>query len=104
MGSCWGHFGSNFHKNYGRQGPESEKWTPKVAYRRRMARVMHIASPCVRPKRVHKQNLVFCEGFCLSKKPGGFSENEPAAIGHFGVVLGALRGHFAHVGVTLGSL
>ena len=31
MKSCWGYFGSNFHKNYGRQGPESEKYTQIMA-------------------------------------------------------------------------
>ena len=56
------------HKNYGRQGPESETWTPKVAYRRRMARVMHILSPCVRPKRVHKQNIFICRRILLVKE------------------------------------
>ena len=34
-----------FYENYGRQVLESEKWTPKVANRRRMAHVMHIISP-----------------------------------------------------------
>ena len=51
------HIGSKFHKAYGRQWPESEKWTPKAAYRCRMAHAMHIISPCVRPKRAHKQNI-----------------------------------------------
>ena len=55
--SNWRHFGVHFHENYGRQWTESEKWTPKPAYRRRMALVMHIMSPCVRPKRAHKQHI-----------------------------------------------
>ena len=50
-------FGVNFHENYGRQWPESEKWTPKAAYRRRFARLMRIISPCVRSKRAHKQEI-----------------------------------------------
>ena len=55
--SNWSHFGVNFHENYGRQWPESEKWTPKAAYRRRFARLMRIISPCVRSKRAHKQEI-----------------------------------------------
>ena len=57
LGLTWSHFGGNFHENYGRQWPESEKWTPKAAYRRRFARLMHIISPCVRSKRAHKQEI-----------------------------------------------
>ena len=57
LGPTWSHFGGNFHENYGRQWPESEKWTPKAAYRRRFARLMHIISPCVRSKRAHKQEI-----------------------------------------------
>ena len=57
LGPTWSDFGGNFHENYGRQWPESEKWTPKAAYRRRFARLMHIISPCVRSKRAHKQEI-----------------------------------------------
>ena len=53
----WRRFGVNFHENYGRQWPESEKRTPRVAYRRRFARLMHSISPCVRSKRAHKQEI-----------------------------------------------
>ena len=55
LGPIWSHFGGHFHENYGRQWPESEKWTPKAAYRRRFARLMRIISPSVRSKRAHKQ-------------------------------------------------
>ena len=70
----WGHLGitlrATFHNNYGRQGPENEKWIPKVAYRRRMAHVMHIMSPCVRPKRVHKQEIhTFPTFFACQRSP-----------------------------------
>ena len=70
MGSTWHRFEDNFHKNNGRQWPESEKWNPKAAYRRRMAHVMHIISLRVRPKRVHKQNIfIFPTYFACPRGP-----------------------------------
>ena len=67
--SNWSHFGGNFHENYGRQWLENEKWTPKAAYRRRM---VHIISPCVRPKRTQKQNIfIFPMNFEGSRGPRG---------------------------------
>ena len=35
-----------------------------MAYRRRMALVVHIMSPCVRPKRVHKQEMHISPTYC----------------------------------------
>ena len=55
LGLTWSHFGGNFHENYGKERPESEKWTPRVAYRRRFARLMRTISPYVWSKRAHKQ-------------------------------------------------
>ena len=70
MGSTWHRFEDKFHKNNGGQWPESEKWTPKTAYRRRMALVMHIISPCVRPKRAQNQNIfIFPMNFEGSRGP-----------------------------------
>ena len=90
--SNWSHFGVNFHENNGRQWPESEKWTPKAAYRRRMALVMHIISPCVRPKRAHKQQiLIFPMNFEGSREPGGFYRCQgKIEQWHFGVIRGSL--------------
>ena len=75
-GRCCG-FGSTFHKNNGRQWPESEKGTPRVAYRRRMALAMHIISPCVRPRRAHKQEIhIFLTYFEGPRGARGRQENE----------------------------
>ena len=68
-----------------------------------MARVMHIMSPCVRPKRVHKQNiLIVAKDFEGSRYPRVDSEKkQPSGPDRFWVTLGSLWDHFA---VTLGSL
>ena len=71
-----GQLGVKFHENNGRQRPESEKWTPKTAYRRRVPLVMHIISPCVRPKGAQKQNvLIFPMNFEGSGGPRVRQEN-----------------------------
>ena len=80
LGPTWSQFGGNFHENYGRQWPESEKWTPRVAYRRRMAHAMHIISPCVRPKRAHKQNIrISCTYLRGQDSHEGIRETEKGA-------------------------
>ena len=68
LGPTWSHFGGHFHENYGRQWPESEKWTPKAAYRRRFARLMRIISPCIRSKRAHKQERHVLPTFFLCQR------------------------------------
>ena len=76
LGPTWSHFGGNFHENNGRQWPEIEKWTPKAAYRHRIAHAMHIISPCVRPKRAQKQNVfIFPMNFEGARGPRGRQEN-----------------------------
>ena len=98
LGPTWSHFRSNFHKNNGRQWPESEnERTPKAAYRRRMARAMYIISPCVRPKRAQKQNYFprIFEGFLKGQEGhGGAKKNNDGVgrgtLGHFGFIRGSL--------------
>ena len=116
MGSAWHRLEDNFHKNNGRQWPESEKWTPRVAYRRRMALAMHIISPCVRPKRAHKQNIfIFPTYFAYPRGPEDSSGAKKLAsrIGfgviwrHFGAILrtlGSLWNHLRYMSVDLESL
>ena len=116
MGSTWHRFEDNFHKNNGRQWPESEKWTPKAAYRRRMAHVMHIISLRVRPKRVHKQNIfIFSTYFACPRGPehSNGAKNQAGRGGfgviwrHFGAILhtlGSLWNHFRYMIVDLESL
>ena len=64
----WGQLGvtleASFTTDNGGQWLENERWTPKVAHRRR-ACVLHIMSPCVRPNRVHKQNIHISQCFLL---------------------------------------
>ena len=58
LGSLWGHFGVTL----------GSLW----AYRRRFARLMHIISPCVRSKRVHKQEIhILPTCFAFQKSRGG---------------------------------
>ena len=55
LGSLWGHFGVTLGSLWAHFGfTLGSLW----AYRRRMASVMRIVSPCVRPKRVHKQKIL----------------------------------------------
>ena len=92
LGSFLAHFGRNFHKKCGRQGPGSEKWIPKAAYRRRMALVMQIISACVRPKRVRKQQTHIVPT-CFACKDGpehSKSTRDYASRDHFWT----LWGHF----------
>ena len=99
MKSCWSHFRSNFHKNYGRQGPESEKWTPKVACRRRMALVMHIISLCVRSEGAHKQEMQILP--CVFLVQDGPENTRSTKVPADRVTLGWV---WCHLGVSLGSL
>ena len=69
----WSHFGGNFHEIYGRQWLESEKWTPRAAYRRRFSRLMHIISPYVWSKRAHKQEIHVLPTFFTSQRSHGDS-------------------------------
>ena len=107
LGSLWGLLWGYFV--YVRVA-ESEEWIPKVADRRRMAHVMHIMSPCIRPKRVHKQEIdIFQWTLKLQdshehakKNNGGVSRG--GGLGHFGVKLHTserLWGHFRYRRVTL---
>ena len=76
----------------------------------RMACVAHIMSPCVRPNRVHKQQIhIFATLFLPSKEAwrnlqpicGPASPTTLGSLGHhFDVGLGTPLGHF---GVTLGT-
>ena len=61
---------------------------PKAAYRRRMALVMHIISPCVRPKRAHKQNLLIFPPhiFLVQDGPGNPGERATERAGAVGGV------------------
>ena len=49
-------------------GWKVKKGMPKVAYRCRMAHVMHIISLRVRPKRVHKQNILISRHLLLAQE------------------------------------
>ena len=78
--SNWRHFGVNFHENYGRQWPESEKWAPKAAYRRRMALAMR---------------TVLCFKTSNWSHFGVDYNDFINSSGHFGIDLGSFGGHFA---------
>ena len=76
-----------------------------MAYRRRMAHVMHIMSLCIRPKRVHKQIiLIVAKDFaCHGSHEDARESLQPSEPGHFGVTLGSFWDHFAHSCATLRS-
>ena len=62
---------------------------------------MHIVSPCVRPKRVHKQEILFfVKGFACSKwaqqRQQHEQHNEP---GDFWGTLGSVWGYFWYIKV-----
>ena len=92
LGRLWDEFSEKY---YGRQGPESEEWTPKVACRRRMARIMHIISLCVRPKGAHEQEIhIFPRSFACPRRA--------RVWGQFGATWGLVWGYFGHFGITFG--
>ena len=76
-----------------------------MAYRRRMAHVMHIMSLCIRPKRVHKQIiLIFAKDFaCHGSHEYSKESLQRSGPGHFGVTLGWFWDDFAHSWATLRS-
>ena len=82
LGATWGNFGSNFHKH---MEDNCWAWTPKVACRRRVVCVMHTMLLCVRPKWVHKQDILIQE-----------KTNRRAAPTVFGVMLGQLGARVMH--------
>ena len=83
-------------------GWKVKKGMPKVAYRHRMAHVMHIISLRVRPKRVHKQNIfIFPIYFACQDGPeDARAANSGASRSGFVVILG----DFGAILHTLGSL
>ena len=97
-------------------GRKVKKGMPKVAYRHRMAHVMHIISLRVRLKRVHKQNIfIFPTYFACPRGPEYFSgAKRGASRGGFGVIwrhfgamlhtLGSLWNHLRYMSVALESL
>ena len=69
----------------------------------RMVLVMPIVSPCVRPKRVHEQEItIFAKDFACPKRVQGRQKHEQhSEPSDFWGTLGPRWGYF---GVTLGSL
>ena len=81
-------------------------WDYFWAYRCRMACIMHVVSPCVRSKRVHKQKiLIFAKDFACPRGARRRQPNEqpsgPVGPDRLG---GSLWGHFGYLWVTLGHL
>ena len=62
------------------------------AYRRRISRLMHIVSPCVRPKRAHKEGIhIFAALFACPRGPEHSRKtNNPPGPTVFGARLGSL--------------
>ncbi len=71
-----------------------------------MALVMPIVSPCVRPKRIHKQEiLIYAEDFACPRRAQGRQEHKQhSEPGDFGVSLGSLWVYGIDFGITLGLL
>ena len=74
-----------------------------------MALVMDIVSPCVRPKRVHKQEiLISARDFACPRRARGRQEHEqhsePSDFGGILASLGSYFGVIGYMGLTLGSL
>ena len=91
-----------FGKIMEENGRKVKKGMPKVAYRRRMTHVMHIISLRVRPKRVHKQNIIISPTYFACPRGQKYSRktNNVPARGGLGVILASFWCHFAHFGVT----
>ena len=88
-------------------GRKVKKGMPKVAYRRRMAHVMHIISLRVRPKRVHKQNTLFFPTYFevlwgARRRQETKAEQSGAVLESFGVILVPSCTLWGHFGIILG--